>query len=93
MRKSHKKSQNNSRSLRQVVADETVGWLSTVMILGAYFANLAGWISAQNVWYIWLNIIGGVGLAIYAWTKKDFPLVIVNAVWAVGALVLVIFAR
>ena len=77
-------------SSRKAVANEVAGWLSTAMILTAYFANLFGMVSAQNLWYIWLNIVGGAGLAIYSFIKKDFPLTVVNVVWAVGGMIVLV---
>ena len=101
MRKSSDKLRERSReqaaqgspSSRKKFADEAVGWASTAMILAAYFANMFGLVSAQDLWYVWLNIIGGVGLATYAFARKDFPLVVVNTVWSVGAIVVLLIVK
>jgi hypothetical protein len=66
------------------------GWYGTVAILLAYLLNGLSLMEANNIWYILLNITGGVGVATVAYSKRTYQPVVMNVVWVVvGVIALV----
>ncbi|HUD03949.1 MAG TPA: hypothetical protein VMR73_00460, partial [Candidatus Paceibacterota bacterium] len=68
----------------------TFGWYGAIVTLLAYALISAGFFGANNVWYQALNFTGAIGLTSIAAYKKDYPLVVLNAVWAVIAFIFLI---
>jgi len=66
---------------------ETFGWYGAVVTLLAYALITEGFFGANNIWYQILNFTGAIGLTAIATRKKDYPLIALNAVWALIALV------
>ncbi|MCU0323848.1 MAG: hypothetical protein MUF45_01140 [Spirosomaceae bacterium] len=69
---------------------EIIGWISSVLIVGAYFFNIQGKLSSEDNRYIWANITGGVGFIINTIYHHAYPSAVVNVVWviiAVGAII------
>lgn len=69
---------------------EIVGWIGTVLILGAYWMLSTGSLQAESIAYQLANAVGGIFLVYASVKTKDFPLVVLNAIWffiAVYALV------
>ncbi len=60
---------------------EIVGWTGSVLIIGAYALNLNGKLEANDLRYIWANIIGAVFFMINSYTHGAMPSVVVNIVW------------
>lgn len=69
---------------------ESFGWYGAVVTLAAYGLISAGIFGADNIWYQLLNFTGGIGLTAIASYKKDYPLIALNAVWAIIALAMMI---
>ncbi len=69
---------------------ETFGWYGAAVTLVAYALITAGIFGAGNIWYQLLNFTGAIGLTSIASYKKDYPLVILNAVWALIAFIALI---
>ncbi len=68
---------------------EVTGWISSVLIVGAYFLNIQGKLAADDKRYIFANLIGGIGFIINTYFHEAYPSVLVNVIWviiAVGAL-------
>ena len=66
------------------------GWYGTIVILLSYVLISANVVGANNFWYQMLNFTGGVGVTIISSHKKNYPLVALNAVWAVIAFIALI---
>lgn len=62
-----------------------IGWLGSISYIIAYFLLVRGIISAEKKTYHLLNMLGGICLIINAAGLKDFPNIVVNAMWAVMA--------
>ncbi len=60
---------------------EVVGWAGSVLIVGAYALNLNGKLEANDMRYIWANIIGAVFFMINSYTHGAMPSVVVNIIW------------
>ena len=63
-----------------------VGITGMVVILVAYLLEQFEKVSPTNKGYILANLIGGVLLIFYSWYLNSIPFIILNAVWASGAL-------
>lgn len=60
---------------------ETIGWIGTVLIVGAYFLNINGRVKSTAIPYILANIIGGILFSIYTYAHHTWPNMVVNVVW------------
>jgi hypothetical protein len=60
---------------------EVIGWIGTVLIVGAYFLNINGKVKSTAIPYILANIIGGILFSIYTYAHKTWPNMVVNVVW------------
>jgi uncharacterized membrane protein len=67
---------------------EIIGWIGSVLVLIAYFLNLAGKLSAESLTYKLLNIFGSIFLIIITFYKEAWQSMAVNVIWAAIALVL-----
>lgn len=65
---------------------EIIGWIGTVLIVGAYFLNINGKIKSTAVPYIVANLVGGVLFSIYTYAHRTYPNMVVNLVWVVIAI-------
>lgn len=66
---------------------DALGWCGIVAILVAYALNSFELISAQSVVYHLLNFMGGLGLVIEGYSKRDYPPVVLNVIWAAIAII------
>lgn len=64
-----------------------LGWYGIIAILVAYALTSFELISAQSIVYHVLNFTGGVGLVIEGYSKRDYPPVVLNVIWAIIAIV------
>lgn len=58
-----------------------------VLILLAYALNVFGALSAQDISYLLLNIVGSVFIIFHAFYRRDFQPAILNIIWALVALI------
>lgn len=65
---------------------ETLGWIASVLIVGAYALNLRGALSANDPRYIWSNIVGGVFFVVNTIHHGAYPSALVNVIWVIIAL-------
>lgn len=68
---------------------EIIGWIGTILIVGAYFLNINGKIKSTAVPYILANLVGGILFSIYTYAHRTYPNMVVNVIWvfiAVAAL-------
>jgi hypothetical protein len=68
---------------------EILGWVGVVMGLIAYTLIVFRLVSAQNSWYLLLNVFGSLFLIFEAVKKTDWQSVVVNAV--IGGFALINF--
>jgi len=62
------------------------GWYGMVAVLLAYGLVSFGLLHT-GYWYLFLNGSGSLGLLLEAYSKKDSPVTVLNAVWLVIALI------
>jgi hypothetical protein len=65
---------------------EIIGWIGTVLIVGAYFLNINGKIKSTATPYILANLVGGILFSIYTYAHRTWPNMVVNVVWVFIAL-------
>ncbi len=53
---------------------EIIGWIGTVLIVGAYFLNINGKVKSTAVPYILANIIGGICFPFIRMHTKPGPI-------------------
>ncbi len=61
---------------------EIAGWLGAFCIVIAFALSIR---SGQTFFSISLNLLGSAALVVEAYTKRDFQVVALNAVWLVVA--------
>ena len=69
---------------------ETIGWIASILIVGAFALNSFGKIPATSKWYQLANLVGGIFFIVNTVYHKAYPSAVVNVVWviiAVSALV------
>ncbi len=64
---------------------ETIGWIASVLIVGAYYLNIRGKLHAGSPAYIWANMIGGVFFVANTIWHGAYPSAVVNVIWVVIA--------
>ncbi len=70
-----------------------VGSIGVALLLGAFFANLVGWLAPTSRSYQGLNALGAA-LAAYASYQIDFtPFVVLESTWCLVALVHLLLPR
>jgi len=66
---------------RMAILVEILGWLGSVMIVGAYFFNIRGKLAASSPVYIWCNCVGGLFFTLNTFYHQAYPSMIVNIIW------------
>jgi len=61
---------------------EALGWLGTVCILGAYFANVRGSWTAKSLPYLAANLVGSAAMAVSVGMAGAWAAVALNVTWA-----------
>lgn len=70
-----------------------IGSVGVALLLGAFFANLVGWMTPASRAYQALNAVGAA-IAAYASYQIDFmPFVVLEATWCLVALVYLVKPR
>lgn len=66
---------------------EIVGSIGVAILLGAFFANLMGWLATRSRIYFSLNGVGAAVAAYASWGIGFMPFVVLEGTWAVVAFV------
>ncbi|WP_266363710.1 CBU_0592 family membrane protein [Tellurirhabdus rosea] len=64
---------------------EVLGWIASVLIVGAYALNIRGKLSSEAPAYIWMNLVGGCFFVVNTWAHGAYPSAFVNVVWVLIA--------
>ena len=76
---------------------EVIGWVCTVLLVGAYALVATRRLDARSPTYHVLNLIGAIGLAAYSLYKVAWPQFALNLFWGavavIGIIIAVIAAR
>jgi hypothetical protein len=64
---------------------EIIGWIGSVLIVGAYFLNINGKLKSTSRVFIISNLVGGIFFTINTFVHQAFPSMIVNIIWVIIA--------
>jgi len=65
---------------------QVVSVLGALAILGAFAANLFGWISPSNLWYSVANFLGSAVLTVVAVADRQLGFLLLEGTWALVSL-------
>ncbi len=65
---------------------ETIGWIASFLIVGAFALNSFGKIAYSSKIYQFANLLGGVFFIINTVYHKAYPSAFVNVVWVIIAI-------
>ena len=65
---------------------QVVSVLGALAILGAFAANLFGWISPSNLWYSVANFLGSAVLTVVAVVDRQLGFLLLEGTWALVSL-------
>jgi hypothetical protein len=65
---------------------EILGWIGSLLVVGAYFMNFQGKLSVTSPVYVYANLIGALLLIVLTWHHRAFPSMAVNIVWVAVAI-------
>jgi len=66
---------------------ESISWTGVVAVLAAYGLSGFGVLGHGSLWYLLLNLYGGVVLMVGSYLKRDWEPAVINAVWFAVALI------
>lgn len=72
---------------------EIIGWIGSVLIVGAFALNALDKISSTSNNYQIANLLGGICFIINTLEHKAYPSVFVNVVWVIIAMIAILKAR
>ena len=64
---------------------EILGWVGSVLIVGAYYFNIKGKIAASSKAYILCNLFGGIFFVLNTFYHRAYPSMAVNIIWVLIA--------
>ena len=62
------------------------GWYGIVAVLAAYAFLNFGFFGTESLWYLLLNLTGACGILWEAYDRRDYPVSVLNIIWALIAL-------
>ena len=65
---------------------EIIGSVGVAILLGAFFANLVGWLTPDQKIYLILNALGAAIAAYASWGIGFMPFVVLEVTWCFVAL-------
>jgi hypothetical protein len=64
-----------------------IGFIGVAMLLLAFFLNLVGWVRADRMLYLGLNLVGAVLACWSSYLIEFMPFVLLEGTWAIVAAV------
>ncbi len=65
---------------------QVISVLGALAILGAFAANLFGWIQPSNLWYSVANFLGSAVLTMVAIVDRQLGFILLEGTWALVSL-------
>jgi hypothetical protein len=60
---------------------DILGWIGSVLIVGAYGLNISGKVKHDNLYYLWANLVGSFFFIINTYHHNAIPSAVVNVIW------------
>jgi hypothetical protein len=67
------------------VGIEIMGWVASVLIVGAYALNIKGKLASNDRRYVLANLVGGLFFIVNTAYHHAYPSAVVNVVWVLIA--------
>lgn len=64
----------------------TLGWIGSLLVIGAYALNSYQKIKSDSLVFQLLNLVGGILLIINSVYKEAYPFTFINSVWVLIAI-------
>lgn len=61
-------------------------WTATFIIISAYLLNVLGYLSSDELLYLFMNIVGAGFLGVVVWEKKVYGAFVIQIFWAIISL-------
>ena len=65
---------------------QVISVFGALAILGAYAANLFGWVNPSNLWYSVANFLGSAVLTVIAVIDQQIGFILLEGTWALVSL-------
>jgi hypothetical protein len=65
---------------------QVISVLGALAILGAFAANLFGWVQPSNLWYSVANFLGSAVLTVVAIVDRQLGFILLEGTWALVSL-------
>ena len=65
---------------------ETIGWIASILIVGAFALNSFGKIASTSKLYQLANLVGGIFFIVNTVYHEAYPSAVVNVVWVIIAI-------
>lgn len=65
---------------------DIIGWIGSVQVIAAYGLNSYQRIKSDSIWFLLLNLIGGICLIIYSVYYTAYANTFINVVWVIIAI-------
>lgn len=62
-----------------------IGWVGMILIILAYFLLSTKKLKSKSIIYHLLNLLGGAGIIVSAFTTQSWPAMILNIIWMIIA--------
>lgn len=76
--------------MKNKIVINILGWVGVILVLGAYGLVSFDLLNSHDLWYQLMNGFGAFFLIIESVWRKDYPFTVLNAVWAVIAIVAIL---
>jgi len=65
---------------------DVIGWIGSVLVIAAYGLNSYQKIRSDSLWFLVLNLIGGIFLIVYSVYYTAYANTFINVVWVIIAI-------
>jgi len=65
---------------------DVIGWIGSVLVIAAYGLNSYQKIRSDSLWFLALNLIGGIFLIVYSVYYTAYANTFINVVWVIIAI-------
>lgn len=64
---------------------DIIGWVGSIQVIAAYGLNSYQLIKSDSIWFLLLNLIGGICLIVYSVYYTAYANTFINVVWVIIA--------